>query len=170
MGKVVKAIKHEMIEIFWVSLYFFIAFGLILVLKILFLSQFNIEFYSISGVIGGALIMGKVVPLLNKTRLTHAFKKNYLIKNILFKTILYSLIADFLFFLEHFIREYVELGSFGETVHEIMENPDIDQTLIVVICSFITLLIFNTFDAINKYLGNKGLFKLLFAKKGFEKI
>ncbi len=49
-----------------------------------------------------------------------------------------------------------------------MKNPDIDQTWIVIICSFITFLIYNTRDAVNYYLGKRGLYKLSFNKMGLN--
>lgn len=168
MSKLLKKIKHEMIQVFWVSLYFFFAFGFILFLKILFLSQYNIDFFEIGGVIVGALIMGKAVPLLNLTKIAHAFKKKYLILNILFKTVIYSIIADSLYFLEHVLKHIGEQGGFVESFTHAIEHPNTNQVILVISCTFITLLIFNLFNAINESLGEKGLYKLFFKPRDIQ--
>jgi hypothetical protein len=165
MGKVVKKIKHEMTQVFRVTLYFFIAFGIILTLKKLFLSQYNIGFYDISGVVVGALIMGKVVPLLDHTGLGRTFSKSYLILNVLFKTIVYSLIADSLYLLEHVIKARDEHGGFVESLSHAIEHPNTNQILIIILCTFVALFIYNSFSAVNDHLGKNGLYKLFFTRR-----
>ena len=154
-----------MTQVFRVTLYFLIAFGFILALKILFLSQYDIGFYDVSGVIVGALIMGKVVPLLDHTKLGKVFVNSYLILNVLFKTVIYSLIADSLYLLEHIIKERHEHGGFMESLSHAIEHPNTKQVILILMCTFAAMFIYNSFSAVNDHLGKNGLYKLFFTKR-----
>jgi len=161
-----KKIVHELVEMALVTLYFFITFSIIILLKVLILAQQNIEFSSISGAVGGSLIMGKVVPLLYHTKPLNIFKGDYLYKNVLYKTIIFSLFADFLLFLEHFIVSLLDTHSFGETLKHMFDHPDWNQVWIVVICSFFSLLVYTSFTSIGEYIGEKNMMRFFFRAKG----
>ena len=57
----VKKLKTEMIDVGYITLYFFICFAVFMIIKKLVLFEHKITFYGWSGAIIGALAMGKVV-------------------------------------------------------------------------------------------------------------
>lgn len=67
MGMLSK-VKQEAKEVGVGTLYFLIWFGIILTLKKLMLEAYPIEFYGFSTAVVGALIVAKVVVVLDKTQ------------------------------------------------------------------------------------------------------
>ena len=59
-------IKKEMMEVGMITLYFFICFAIFMIIKKLVLFEHKITFYGWSAAFVGALVMGKVVFLIDK--------------------------------------------------------------------------------------------------------
>lgn len=166
MKKVLNFFIHEFKEMVWITIYFLFAFGFIALVKFLVLAQNKIEYYRVTGVVVGAAIMGKVILILDKTRLAQTFKENALYKNILFKTVLYTLVAVLMVWLEHAVKVWINADyNWSEAWHEILAHRDPNQMGLVVSASFVTLLIYNTFQSIREYLGEKSLLRWLFRAK-----
>ena len=166
MSKVLKFMAHEFKEMLGITLYFLFAFGFVALIKLLVLAQNKIEYYRVIGVIAGAAIMSKIIMILDKTKLAKTFKGDALYKNILFKTILYTLVALIIVWLEHAVKLWINAEyDWAEAWHEIQAHRDPNQMALVASASFITLLVFNTFQSIGEYLGEKSLFRWLFRAK-----
>jgi hypothetical protein len=67
------AAKHELRQVGLVTLHFMFCFAVILTLKKLFLAEYQIEFYTLSAVVIGGLVAGKVVVVLDHTPLGTLF-------------------------------------------------------------------------------------------------
>jgi hypothetical protein len=67
-------LTHELKQVALVTLYFLCWFGLVLLLKKLFLAEYRIEVYALSAAVIGALVAGKIVVILDKTRRRHPFR------------------------------------------------------------------------------------------------
>lgn len=91
--KVIEKIKKELKLMAIITGYFFFCFIIFVVLKSLFLAQVNIEFYGLSAALFGAILMSKVVLLTGKTRLSKKFDNRPLLFEVLFKTLLFTLIT-----------------------------------------------------------------------------
>lgn len=84
-------VKHAIKEVGFVTLYFFFCFGIILTLKKLMLEPYDIEFYAFSTAVVGALIVAKVVVVLDKTRAGTRFDDSHpLGAAALYKAMIYS--------------------------------------------------------------------------------
>ncbi|MGI9533271.1 hypothetical protein [Lutimonas sp.] len=166
MKKVFAFIVHEFKEMVWITLYFLFAFGFVALIKFLVLSQNKIEYYRVIGVLAGAAIMSKIIMILDKTKLAKAFKEDALYKNILFKTVLYTVVAVLFVWLEHAVKIWINADyNWAETLHEIQTHRDPNQMALVISASFVTLLIYNTFGSIREYLGEKSLMRWLLKAK-----
>ena len=81
-------IIHKVKLVGLVTLYFMACFALVLTLKKLFLAQYSLEFYGISAAVVGALVVGKVVVLLDHTRLGNRFDQGHALwRGALYKTV-----------------------------------------------------------------------------------
>ena len=159
-------IVHEVKEVIGITIYFLFAFGFVALIKYLVLAQNKIEYYRVIGVLAGAAIMSKIIAILDKTKLARTYKNDALYKNILFKTVLYTLVAVFLVWLEHAVKLWIDADyNWAEAWHEIQAHRDPNQMALVASASFITLLLYNTFQSIGEYLGEKSLFRWLFRAK-----
>jgi len=104
--------KKEILEVLILTAYFLLCFGILTVIKKLALAQVNIEFYGFSAALIGALIMSKVVIILDKTPLGKIYQRQALYKNVLIKSVLYTLVVSFVLFLENLIHKLIEGQSF----------------------------------------------------------
>ena len=166
MKKALAFIVHEVKEVVGITIYFLFAFGFVALIKYLVLAQNKIEYYRAIGVIAGAAIMSKIIVILDKTKLAKKFREDALYKNILFKTVLYTLMAVFIVWLEHSVKLWINADyNWAEAWHEIQAHRDPNQMALVASASFVTLLLYNTFQSIGDYLGEKSLFRWLFRAK-----
>ena len=105
-----------------VTLYFMVCFGIVLTLKKLFLPEYQIEFYALSGVIVAGLVAGKFVVVLDHTPLSHRFAADHRsgltapYKNFIYTLVAFVVVAGEKLF--HAYREYDGLGSAMSAVWE----------------------------------------------------
>ena len=91
--KFIEFITSEFREVSRVTLYFLCCFLLIIALKKLFLMQYQIEFYGLSSAVVGALIVGKVVVVLDHTRAGDRFRNHQGYINVIYKSTVYTLVV-----------------------------------------------------------------------------
>ena len=103
-------IKKEMMEVGMITLYFFICFAIFMIIKKLVLFEHKITFYGWSAAFVGALVMGKVVFLIDKMPIHKWLKNLKPIYEILFKALVYTILV--------FVVSVLE-----KTVHFWLDNP-----------------------------------------------
>jgi hypothetical protein len=86
--------KQEAQEIGLVTLYFLFCFSVVLALKKLLLASYDIEVYVLSTVVISALIVAKVVVVLDKTRAGTRFETTHVLGlAALYKTLVYTAVT-----------------------------------------------------------------------------
>lgn len=158
-------VKKEIIEILLVTAYFLLCFGLLILIKKLTLAQVEIEFYGFSAALVGALVMSKVVILLDKTPLGKIYLRHALYKNVLFKSIIYTFVLTFVLFIENLIHTLLEGHNFVEAIKTILEHRDPTQFRLILIASFFSLASYNIIIAIRDSMDKGELANLFFKKK-----
>lgn len=103
MQKLLKTIKHEFLEVVFPAIFFFVAFNVIAFTKKLMLEQYGIEFSGFVAATIGALIVAKVVLLADGIPFINKYPDKPLIYNVVWKTILYILVAFLVRFLEYLL-------------------------------------------------------------------
>lgn len=112
--KLLKTIKHEYLEILPPTIFFFIAFSLILVTKQLILREYGISWTGFGSAIIGALLVGKVVLITDKLPFMNKFPDRQLIYNASWKCLIYVLAALFVQYLERIVPLVMKHESFIE--------------------------------------------------------
>ncbi|MDG1804203.1 hypothetical protein [Flavicella sp.] len=161
----VQKLKKEIIEILLVTAYFLLCFGVLILIKKLTLAQVEVEFYGFSAALVGALVMSKVVILLDKTPLGKMYVRQALYKNVLFKSIIYTLVLTFVLFIENLIHTLLEGNNFMEAIKSIHEHRDPMQFRLILIASFFSLGSYNVIIAIRDSMEKGALTKLFFKTK-----
>lgn len=161
----VQKLKKEIIEILLVTAYFLLCFGILIIIKKLTLGQVKIEYYGFSAALIGALIMSKVVIILDKTPLGKIYIRQALYKHVLIKSIIYTLVVSFVLFLENLIHTLLEGENFMEAVLTILSHRDPLQFRLILLASFISLGSYNVIIAIRDSMDKGALTKLFFKKK-----
>ena len=104
--KAIRVVTKEIKRVGLVTLFFLVGFGLILLLKKLFLAQYSIEFSGLSKAVFGALLVGKVVVILDHTRFVQQFRRYPRYVSVLYQTSLYTLAVFFLGVCEKVFHAY----------------------------------------------------------------
>jgi hypothetical protein len=156
----------EMKQVGLVTLYFMICFALVLVLKKLFLAQYDVEFYGVSAAVVGALVVGKVVVLLDHTRLGNRFDRGHALwLSAFYKTTVYTLVTFLVVVAEKTFHAYRESGNLGESLKHVWEHRDRNVMLATVLCIGLAFAGYNLYTVIDRRLGEGTLRRLLFRRE-----
>ena len=143
-------------------LFFFIAFLLIFVMFKLFVSQYSIEFTAFTKAAVGALILGKVIPLLDWVQSGYSFDTHRRAVVIACKTFIYGLAVIVLGIGERIIRGSRETGSLREGVALVIANANLDRFLGLVLLVSMIVSAYLVMQEIDRAMGEGALFKLFF--------
>ena len=100
--KLLETIKREFFEIFPTTIFFLIAFSLILVTTQATLRQYGISLTGSGLAIAGALLAAKVVLIADRLPFVNRFPDRPLIYNTVWKSCIYLLVAMLVQYLRHF--------------------------------------------------------------------
>lgn len=101
MGKFVKTLKHELAEMIPPTIYFFVIFHIVALIRELMTRNTGIDISTTTSIGIAALILGKAVLLANALPFINRFPEKPLIWNVCWKTALYFLVALVIHYLEH---------------------------------------------------------------------
>jgi hypothetical protein len=124
MSKIWQILKHEFFQLIGPTIFFFVAFNVVMFTKKLFLEDYHINFsgFFLAATIG-ALLVGKAVLLADEIPFINRYPRVPLVYNVAWKTVIYSLVALVVQFLEEFIPlvwHYQSLATAGVRVwHEV---------------------------------------------------
>lgn len=112
-----KTIGHwlvrEIREIIPPTIFFFIAFALLLLTQALVLQEHDIDAWDWGRAIVGALIVGKVVLIVDHFRFVDRYPDRPLIWNVLWKTLIYNVAATAVHYLEQLLPRIFDGESFA---------------------------------------------------------
>ena len=113
MMRIIKWIKEETLHVLPAVLYFFIAGSLFRLTFGWMMQDKGIHLVAFSGTIIGAIIIGKVMLVINATPLLNIFSNRPLIYNTIWKTAIYFIFTFLFRTLEHlvpFITQYKDIA------------------------------------------------------------
>ena len=157
-------IRHEVREIGLVTLYFLSCFLFFLSLKKLFLAQYHLEIKVLHTAMIGALVVAKVVVLLEKTSFGGRFRSTTRFVHILWRSLCYTAIVFLVTLAERLFDFYRERGDLSKALSELWTGKDINHFLAMNLCVGFSFLIYNCFSEINRHLGEGGLRKFFFSR------
>ena len=153
----IEAAKKEVKEVAAVTLYFLIGFAFIFILLKLLLAEYEIEVSVVSLAVIGALIVGKVVVVMNHTKLMSFFqdRPGYVI--ILYKTTIYVAAVFIVLTAERVFHAYRETGALGSAFSHVWEGRDLFHALGVTVLVAGLFIVYNSLDEISRQMGKDGL-------------
>ena len=154
----------EIKEVFAISLFFFVCFAVFAVLKKLILHEHDIEYYGFIPVVVGSLVLGKVILIFDKLRITKWLDHIANIYRVGFRSFIYSLGYILFTFLENGVTGLIKgmgiIESFTDNAEILISKHGLAKLIIL----FISFLIFNAFWVIRAYIGPHKLYRLFFKK------
>jgi hypothetical protein len=147
-----------------VVLFFFIAFLLIFVMFRLFVSQYEIEFSAFTEAALAALILGKVILLLDWAASEHGADRTHRqIVVVAGRTLVYALAVIVLGIGERIFEAYRKAGSLGEAVSRLIANANIDRFPGLALLISLVVFIYLAIQEVESAMGKGAMFNLFFA-------
>jgi hypothetical protein len=160
--KLMPVLVREAKEVGLIFLYFFFCFDIILTLKKLLLADYRIEVQAVWTATIGALIVAKVVIVLDKTRVGTRFDERLpLVLASLYKTLFYMLATALALALEKLFHAYRETGALAEAIVQVWEQRDRNLILAKVICIGLAFLAYHLYAGLDRRLGRGTLRRLV---------
>jgi hypothetical protein len=157
-----RAIK-EIKAIGLLTFYFAVWFGMMLFVKRLVLAQYKIEFRGASIALVGALVVAKVVIVMEHVSLGPWVRRRPVAVDLALRTLLYTIGVLIVLLLEKAFEARHEAGGFGKALVSIFQHREIHQVWAATICVGGSLLGFNVLSVVQRRFGGTELRRLFFA-------
>jgi hypothetical protein len=160
-------LKHEIKEIGLVTLYFFFCFSVMLTIKKLLMVDYRVEVQVLSTAAISALIIAKIVIVLDHTPAGNRFDAGYpLWIVVLYKTLVYLGVAFIVFSLEKLFHVYRETGQIEQAIWEMWEHRKENIMLLKLLCIGLTFLGYHVYAGLDQRLGEGTLRREIFQRPG----
>jgi hypothetical protein len=161
--KILHNIFREIKTVARTAFYFAIVFMLMMVMKKLYLKDYDIEFSGMSQALLGALIMSKVVILMEYITLGQWVQRQPAIVDVIFRTFLYTAGVLIVVVLEKAFEKREEAGGYGAAISYVLNHRDIYHVWATTIGSAASIFVYNSFSVVQRFMGKNGLAKLFFS-------
>lgn len=153
-------LKEEIRAMLLLTLYFVVWLGIMVVLKKLILAEYDIEFKGLSVALMGALVLAKVVLILEHVSLGGWIRNRPALLDIVLRTILYTLGVFVVMLIEKAFEGRHEHGGFVPALISLFQSADGYHIMANVICLSGALLFYNMVSVLRRHLGEGALLQL----------
>lgn len=154
-------LSHELRAVGLATLYFGLWLAILVLIKQLILAEYQIEFTGISKALVGALILSKVVLLLERVPLGDWVGRQWALVDVVVRTSLYGLGVLTILLLEMGFESREEYGGFLAALSGIYAAEDVYHIWVNAIVLTGALLVYNLLAVIRRYLGSGSLLHIL---------
>ena len=143
------------------TLYFGTWIGVLVFLKTLALAEYRIAFRGLSLVLVGALVLAKVVLVLEHVSLGAWIRTRPALVDVILRTALYALGVLVVLLLEKAFEGRHEHGGFGASLMAVFQHAEVHHVWVNTVCLSGALLGYNMLSVVLRHLGEGGLLRLL---------
>ncbi len=162
MQKLLRTIKHELLEVVFPMIFFFVAFNVITYTKKLMLEQYHIEFSGFVAAAVGALIVAKVVLIADRIPVINKYPGKPLIYNVVWKTVIYILVTFVVRFLEFLLPLWWKYWSLNLAMDHLWEEIIWPHFWAIQIWLFCLFFVYVSFRELARTLGEERFFHIFF--------
>ena len=155
-----KKLMHEIKAVGMAAIYFCCWLAALIVIKELVLAEYQIKFSGLSKALIGALVLSKVVIVLEHIPLGAWIRARPAWVDVIFRTALYGLGVFIVLLLEKAFEGRHEYGGFVPSLSAVFQHADIYHGYTNVIVISGALLGYNALAVVRSYLGEGGLLRL----------
>ena len=153
-------LRDEIRAVVLAALYFATWIGVLMVLKVLVLEEYRIEFHAWSLVLVGALVLAKVVLVLEHVSLGAWIRTRPALIDVILRTAFYALGVLVVLLLEKAFDGRHEHGGFVPSLLAVFQHAEIHHVWVNTICLTGALLGYNVLSVVRRHLGEGGLMQL----------
>jgi hypothetical protein len=158
-------LKRELKAVALAALYFGCWIAALLFIKSLVLAEYSIEFRHYSLAVVGALILSKVVLILEHVPLGPWVRSRPAWVDVALRTVLYSAGVALVMILEKGIEGRHEHGGFVGAVRSTLQSEDVYHLWANSVCITGAILVYNALSVVRHHLGEGGLARLFFSSQ-----
>lgn len=159
---VMERVRHEIREVGLVTLYFLACFLFFLTLKKLILLEYEVRMTVVGTAVIAALVVAKVVILLNQTFFGDLFRTHSVALHALWRSLLYTLAVFLVTLAERTFELYRAHGSLDEALAKVWAGEDLGHFLAMNMTVGLSLVVYNVFSEIDAHFGEGSLRRFLF--------
>lgn len=164
--KLSRRIRAEARQVGLVILYFFVAFLLIFTLKMLYLAEHAIGFPAVAKALVGALLVGKVVVVLEKTAFGSRFRHHSVAVDVAYRSSLYTAAIMVVLSGERIYEGYGEAGHLVGAWSYALETADLMRFFGNLLGVYLAFVGYNLLSALATFMGRERLILFLFSRRG----
>lgn len=143
-------------------LFFFVAFMLMGLMFKLFVARYQIEFSAFAKAAIAALVVGKVILLVNWAESGRNFNSHRRIVAILLKTLIYAFAVIVIGVGEKIVEAARKAHSFSEGIDTLIANANMDRFMGLVLLISMVVFAYLLMQEIESAMGEGALYRLLF--------
>jgi hypothetical protein len=156
-------LKEELWAVVTTALYFGCWILALMVIKWLVLAEYDIAFHSWSLALVGALVLAKVVLVLENVSLGAWARYRDAWVEVVLRTVFYTLGVAVVLILEKSFENRHAAGGFVPALQNMFQQADIHHVWATTICLSGALLVYNALSVVRRHLGEGGLIRLFLA-------
>lgn len=156
----VSKLRNEIKAVAVTALYFATWIGVLIILKELALAEYGVEFRGLSLALVGALVLAKVVLVLEHVPLGAWARTRPALVDVILRTVLYALGVLVVLLLEKAFEGRHEHGGFGPSLIAVFQHAEVHHVWVNTICLTGALLVYNALSVVRRHLGEAGLIRL----------
>jgi hypothetical protein len=115
-------LKHEFHEVLPPTIFFLIAFHIVIFNRRLMLREYGLPLASITSATVAALLIAKVVLITDKFAVINRFPAKPLMYNVVWKTVIYAVAALLIHYLEHLVPLWLRTGDLGAANRQLVNE------------------------------------------------
>jgi hypothetical protein len=158
--RVTAKVKNEIVAVGLTTLFFGVWFCMMMLLKKLVLADYQIQFGNLSMALMGALIVAKVVLIMESIPLGAWLRNRSGVSHIAVRTLMYAVGVAAVLLVEKAFEARHEYGGFIPSLTEVFHHRDISHVWATAISVTSALLIFNALFVIRRHVGKRGLIQM----------
>jgi hypothetical protein len=162
MSKLTAGLKKEIRELIPPTIYFFFALGLIAVIRELLIEGTGLPVTTLPQLIIAALIMGKAVLLADLLPFINRYPGKPLIYNVIWKSIIYMIVATAIHYAERIIHYWGLYHGFGPANQALLENAVWRHILAIEIIIGMLVVAYCTITELERVIGGDNMRKIFF--------
>jgi len=153
MGKVAKFIVHELKEAVYPTIFFLVAFHIMAFVKTLLLDAYSVTLASATIATVGAITVAKAILILDSLAIANKFSTKPLIYEVLWKTLLYTVLVIIFRILEELIPLWSKYGDLGTAVDNLTEEVSWPYIFATQIMLVVIIILYNVFTTLDRHFG-----------------
>ncbi len=146
-------IKQEFFRVLPPTIYFLVAFNIVVLTTAMVLNEFEVHISGHAAATILALVVGKVVLVVDKVKYVRRFDSKPLVYPVFFKAIIYSLVVFLFRLLEHWIPGLLETSTIAGATQHLLDGVVWRFFFMAQIWIFVLFVVYFTFAALIEVFG-----------------